>query len=414
MADACLAPEQCLPGNILEQVAPNSSGCLAIVQGKISWYIYVQNGRLVYATNSLEPFERLDRQLRQLKQDYPHLRRDLRREAFAHFASELQNSFSVSPEYRAILWLVEQNHCDRDGVKRLIQRMITEVLEDLLLLPYGHYSTIWTPLPKQQLFCQLEIESTLKTLRSRHLQWQRLSPTITSLYQRPYIADETLARQVLGVDDAARLGRLLLSLTFRQLAVLTRRDPLALARHLVPLISDGVVGLGAPVAPFNRLPQIQPLPDKADLPTVPELPNRSDSDPEFPGLIPNFGSNEQHHWKILCVDDSPTILNEIHRLLKDHDCEVILVNDSKKALVNVIAHKPNLVLLDITMPDINGYQVCAMIRRIPDLKDMPIIMVSANSNLIDRAKAKMSGASGYMSKPFNQKELVTIVFRHLL
>ena len=75
--------------------------------------------------------------------------------------------------------------------------------------------------------------------------------------------------------------------------------------------------------------------------------------------------------------------------------------------------KPDLILLDVGMPKVDGYELCRLLRKHPMFKKTPIIMVTANTGLIDRARAKIAGTTDYMTKPFTQDQLLKMVFRYL-
>ncbi len=90
-----------------------------------------------------------------------------------------------------------------------------------------------------------------------------------------------------------------------------------------------------------------------------------------------------------------------------------MINDPVKALMQVVRSKPDMILLDVGMPNLDGYELCSLLRRHPNFKQIPIIMVTGHTGFIDRAKAKIVGASGYLTKPFTQSELVKTVFRYL-
>lgn len=119
------------------------------------------------------------------------------------------------------------------------------------------------------------------------------------------------------------------------------------------------------------------------------------------------------HYTIACIDDSPTVLQAINSFLDDKIFSVIMIDDPIKALMQVIRTKPDLILLDVTMPSLDGYELCSLLRRHPDFKNTPIIMVTSNTGFIDRAKAKLVRASGYLTKPFNQSDLLKFIFRYL-
>jgi twitching motility two-component system response regulator PilG len=90
-----------------------------------------------------------------------------------------------------------------------------------------------------------------------------------------------------------------------------------------------------------------------------------------------------------------------------------MINDPVKALMQIMRTKPDLILLDVGMPNLDGYELCSLLRRHPSFKQTPIIMVTGHTGFLDRAKAKLVGASGYLTKPFTQSELVNTVFKFL-
>lgn len=167
-----------------------------------------------------------------------------------------------------------------------------------------------------------------------------------------------------------------------------------------------------PQPPFDQLPKISDysleLVSKAQANLSNDTPkniSRSDS--------PNKSLIQNQNWKIACVDDSPTILNEINRFLENENVSVFTINNPVKALMQIIRIKPDLILLDVGMPNIDGYKLCSMIRNNSQFKETPIVMVTGNKGLIDRAKARLSGATDYMTKPFSQPDLLKMVFRYL-
>ena len=119
-------------------------------------------------------------------------------------------------------------------------------------------------------------------------------------------------------------------------------------------------------------------------------------------------------WKIVCIDDSESMLSIISSYLGSEDFQVTLIQDSMKALIKISSIHPDLILLDIGMPNVDGYQLCSLIRKSSSLKDIPIVMVTGNKGLINRARANMAGATDYLTKPFIQADLLKMVMRHLM
>jgi two-component system, chemotaxis family, response regulator PixG len=122
---------------------------------------------------------------------------------------------------------------------------------------------------------------------------------------------------------------------------------------------------------------------------------------------------DKKNYTIMCIDDSPAVLNAIRRFLDEEFFYVVTINDPLKALMQTIRVKPDLILLDIGMPSLNGYELCSLLRKHSYFQNIPVIMVTARNSLIDRAKAKFFGASAYLTKPFTQADLLKVMFQYL-
>jgi CheY-like chemotaxis protein len=111
---------------------------------------------------------------------------------------------------------------------------------------------------------------------------------------------------------------------------------------------------------------------------------------------------------VLSVDDSPIVQTRIKRALSDH-CEVLLANDAMSAL-HLLARQPvDLLLLDVTMPGIDGIELCQTLRRMSKFTQLPIVMLTAKDKSYDRALAEMVGATEYLTKPIDDAKLIAIV-----
>lgn len=118
-------------------------------------------------------------------------------------------------------------------------------------------------------------------------------------------------------------------------------------------------------------------------------------------------------YKVACIDDSSTILRSVDLFLDPQYFQTILIPDPVRALALILRHKPDLILLDIMMPNLDGYKLCSMLRKHQLFKNIPIVMVTSRKGFIDKTKAKFCGASGYLIKPFNQTDLMTKIFQYL-
>lgn len=116
---------------------------------------------------------------------------------------------------------------------------------------------------------------------------------------------------------------------------------------------------------------------------------------------------------ILVVDDSPTIRKLISGKLEKSGHEVFCASDGVEALEMLKALEPDLILLDITMPRMDGYQVCKAIKSAPETKDVPVVMISGKDGFFDKVRGRMAGTSGYITKPFGPETLMKVVEGYL-
>ena len=114
--------------------------------------------------------------------------------------------------------------------------------------------------------------------------------------------------------------------------------------------------------------------------------------------------------KILVVDDEQSIMNIIAFNLKKEGYEVVTAEDGEMAITIFDTEKPDLILLDIMMPKIDGYGVC---KRIRDKSDVPIIMLTARADEVDKVLGLEIGADDYVTKPFSSRELMARVKANL-
>ena len=117
--------------------------------------------------------------------------------------------------------------------------------------------------------------------------------------------------------------------------------------------------------------------------------------------------------KILIADDEQNIVISIEFLLRREGFEVLVPGDGEEALAKVRAEKPDLVLLDVMMPRMNGFDVCQALRSDPEQSATRILMLTAKGRDTEVSKGLGLGADGYMTKPFSTKELLAEVRRLL-
>lgn len=110
--------------------------------------------------------------------------------------------------------------------------------------------------------------------------------------------------------------------------------------------------------------------------------------------------------KILIVDDEPNIVMSLEYTFKKNNFEVFIARDGKEAIEILEVEAPNAIILDIMMPNVDGYATIEYIKKIPLLKDCKVIFLSAKNKESDIEKGMQLGADAYMTKPFSVKKLI--------
>jgi len=116
--------------------------------------------------------------------------------------------------------------------------------------------------------------------------------------------------------------------------------------------------------------------------------------------------SENSRKKILVVDDEPDVADLVAYHLKSKGFSVETVNDPNRSIGIARTFLPDLVILDVMMPELNGIQICRMLRADPKLQAVPVIFLTAKVEENDRIQGLETGADDYICKPFSKKELV--------
>lgn len=115
--------------------------------------------------------------------------------------------------------------------------------------------------------------------------------------------------------------------------------------------------------------------------------------------------------RVLICDDDPVILRLLQVNLELEGYEVLSAHNGQEALDIASAEHPDLVILDIMMPKLDGYQTCERLKAGDDTKDIPVVFVSAKAQQSDIEKGKSYGVADYLTKPFDPTDLLEIVER---
>ncbi|MGB3790433.1 MAG: response regulator [Phormidesmis sp.] len=344
------------PLSLLAQlISRQVSGCLKLTSQSSEWRLLLDKGQLNFATSSTDSFERLTRQLQTVGDGVPGSVREQMRLLFEE--SDAADDV-VSHDYRALCWLVEKKYLNDEQAAQLVGAIAIEVIEPFLNVREGSYELISrTQTEGIPTYCRLDLRPIVEICQ-RNSKQRAAGQSVTSRLPGAMASVASLDTANAGLGTGYSAGR--------SAAVATNGA------------SPGQIAAGTGST------------------------HRADQE--------NIGRTT---YTVACIDDSPTVLNAIQKFLEDQSLSVVAINDPVKALMQIVRSKPDLILLDITMPNLDGYELCALLRRHPRYKRTPIVMVTGNTGLIDRARAKLVRASGYLTKPFTQSDLLKMVFKHL-
>jgi twitching motility two-component system response regulator PilG len=337
-----------------------------------SWFVFFLNGQIIYAANG-------DSSLTRLKDYLAHYRISTRLEEV-----QIESLASVSAlEYSYIWALLEEGMINPTQARSIIHSLIHETLFDILSLHQGSFIFKLGSVLAPQL-TSLEITPTLAKIMKQVQEWKQLYPHFQSPNQLPVLTDITQLRSSLSVVTVNKLQHWADGKTsLRQLARYLNRDILTVAKALNPYVQQGWIQMVYPVT--SSLCKYEQ----------------------------NLSLEVIERARIVCIDDATTICKTVESILKPQGYDAIGLTNSLQALSLVFQLQPHLILCDITMPELDGYEICAMLRHSRAFRMIPIIMLTAKGGFIDRAKAAMVGATDYLTKPFGDAELLTLVERYV-
>lgn len=124
-------------------------------------------------------------------------------------------------------------------------------------------------------------------------------------------------------------------------------------------------------------------------------------------------TNQQAKSRILIADDDPELVGILMKRLQNLDCDIITASDGSEALELTRKHRPDIVILDVMMPNMNGWEVCKAIRRDESIARTGVIMLTGIGESLNDMTSPLYGADEHLNKPFNFAEL-TLKIKRLL
>lgn len=325
----------------------------------VFWRVYFGNGQVHFATSTIGQPERLRYFIQWY---YP--------EMISFTLGSFQSDYEIICDY----W--QAGKMSLPQVRKLLFWLSQEALIQLLALPQGivqFEKTLWL----DPLVLSVSLRELVLPVRAFVNQWIKLRPEINSPFQRPYIknAEQLQKLAMQQIQDANFVKNLIQiisqNLNIYEAAYYLKTDTLGLASLLQPLIKSGAVGM-------NHY------------------------------MITQTAQSD-NRVVIACINDSKTTQRNVKMVLEAAGYKVLNIIDATRALTTLARYKPALILMDINMPEINGYELCKMLRQSTVLKDIPIIMLTGRDGIIDKLRARMVGANDYITKPFKPQQLLSAI-----
>ncbi|APB32540.1 putative PatA subfamily protein [Gloeomargarita lithophora Alchichica-D10] len=354
-----------------------------VVQGNgQQWWLYLFMGRLLYATGGVHRGRRWQRVL---KAHCPQFQPDW---------STLGNA--APWEYHSLVQGTANGRLTPSQAKAVILASVLEVLFALV----GQEHLTLTLQAGQGLGTQialLQVERVLGEVEQLQQQWQatgikqlqnvtqELSPDLAPVVRQ---ADK-IQEQPGGANWVTLLNG---QNTLWDVMGLTRKSLQATVQPIVTWVQQGWI-------------EWQTLPD---LPAP--VAERSSAPPPPPPGAPTVSN--AHQPLVACLDDSPVMLKILETSLSRAGYRVMTVAEPMMQMANLLEAKPDVILMDWVMPDVNGYELCGLLRKTSVFKDTPIFLVTAHESIVNRTRARLVGVTEMLKKPVTPEELFKLVSRY--
>lgn len=337
------------------------------------WFLFFVDGKLVYAVDrDCGKLERIQDYLRHDNVDITLTDIDLK-------SSALNNI----PEYACLWQLLSKNILTPTQSHRIIRGMVEEVLFDLLGLRQGNF-VFELGSALEPALTSFAITPLLGQVGQQLQAWKQLHLRIQSPEQRVAIAkDPKLASKIPEKFTQHFRSWTNHDVSLRQISRYLQKSLPAIAHGLYPYIESGAIQLS------------------------PSYPHENGNNQQSNYCWETLTDYQVPH--IVCLDDDYSIGKQIQLFLTSHNYEVTVLKDPLEAMTTLLTLQPDLILCDIAMPHLDGYEICRMLRHSLQLHFVPIIMLTGKDAYLDRLLARMMGASDYLTKPFNEQELVSLV-----
>lgn len=362
----------------LKQLQFSGQLVLTDVMGR-GWVFYLHRGFIVYASGGDHPMRRWKRNsaiyLPQQPTDISALQYEL--------VNTGAEDFRGCWQYQLLCLWVEKQKITTEQAAKVVWSTMVEVLFDITQANQITYELRPNnTLPKRLVL--IDAAQAVGEADRLWQAWKTAKVADSSPNKAPAINPAGELQQRISTSVYQMLSQLFeKQQTLREMALEMKQDVLTVTRSLLPYIQSGLV----------------------ELKTIGDLPAPIFSSPTQP---------ENQKSLIACLDDNPWVSQEMEKILTAANYRFVGMNDPLRAIGVLLALKPDLVFLDLMMPNTNGYEICGKLRKLSCFRHTPIIILTGNDGVVDRVRAKMVGSSDFLSKEtVNTKQVLGVINKHL-
>ena len=375
---------------------------------KRKWTFFLYLGRIVYVRGGNHNTRRWRRNLvNYLPQIAYHLQQEL--QSLDNLTSD---DVEISWDYFLLSLWVEKEKANREDATNMIRGITTEVLFDITQAKEITYQL--QPQKRDSFQPLVMIDSEQQIIEAWKLwqSWQQasledISPNIVPLIKQPQKLKEYTSPKIYQALTKLLDGKH----TLRDIALQKHKEVLMMTRSLMPYLKLGFLEL-------IEIPDIDtPIAIDRELNTSSISTETEESYFPASGIettdLSRFMSRERNKPVVACIDESISVCETIKKIATQAGYDFRAERDPLRALAVLLAIKPDLVFIDLLMPKLNGYELCAQLRQLSFFQNTPIVILSNNINMIDRVKAKMVGCSELLDKSLDTQLILNIITKYL-
>ncbi len=373
------------------------------------WVFFLYVGRILYGTGGLHNVRRWRRNLTSY---LPHIASQLQQE-LENINPQIFEQIPITWDYQLLHFWVEQEKVRREQANKVIRATITEILFDISQLgKTNYYLKPQEDLNSQQL---VMIDSERQIIEAWKL-WQtwkeanlaEISPDLAPVIIQPEQLKKNTSEKTYEVLTRLLDGKH----SLRDLAIQKKTNPLTFTRSLMPYLQLGLLKL----VEISDIPLPFVLSNKnSDAESsIQDLSSLSSSSAENLSISESFSTSGTSATKLVAyVAHNPLMSKIMAQVIKASGYDLISETDSINAIAIFLDRKPDIILIDIELSGINGYELCSQLRQINCFRETPIILFSRSINPIDRVKAKMAGCSELFSKSTETKSILELLNKYI-